>query len=138
MAFVDANVFILAALDVAERHPPAVRRRKEAARAILRRIQAGESAQTSVVHLSEVANVLEATTGDETPSGFLRAVFGMSSLEVLRVDRAAYEAAAIRAEHEHLDVNDALALVLMAQEGVGDIYSFDAGLDGKGATILRA
>jgi len=58
-AFVDANVFIYAFLKTKRQLQPKELEIKQAAKNIVARISQGEKVITSVVHFSEVCNVLE-------------------------------------------------------------------------------
>jgi predicted nucleic acid-binding protein len=58
-AFVDANVFIYAFLKTKRQLQPNELKIKEAAKRIVARISRGEEVATSVVHFSEVCNILE-------------------------------------------------------------------------------
>ncbi|MFQ6123549.1 MAG: hypothetical protein ACE5R6_02950 [Candidatus Heimdallarchaeota archaeon] len=60
MKFVDASVFVYAYLKPTKTLPNKLKRMKSNVKAIVARINAGESTVTSVAHLSEVANILEA------------------------------------------------------------------------------
>jgi len=59
MRFIDANVFIYAVVKPKRRVPKDIVDIKSRAKAIMERVDGGEPVLTSVVHLSEVANVLE-------------------------------------------------------------------------------
>jgi predicted nucleic acid-binding protein len=59
MRFIDANVFIYAFLRPKKEPSENVKEIKERAKAILARVSDGERVVTTVVHLSEVANVTE-------------------------------------------------------------------------------
>ncbi len=59
MRFVDSNVFVHAVLKPRRRLEGHEAEIKEAAKRILLRLEDGEDASTTVVHLSEVANLLD-------------------------------------------------------------------------------
>ena len=65
IAYVDANVFIYAFLKTKRKLQPHEENIKEAAKKIVSRINEGEKVATSVVHFSEVCNILE----DHLPFG---------------------------------------------------------------------
>ena len=58
-AFVDANVFVYEFLKPKRKLQPHEERIKLAAKKIIARINEGETTLTSVVHYSEVCNILE-------------------------------------------------------------------------------
>ena len=60
MRFIDSNIFLYAIIKPKGKIDPEILERKEKSRKILLRIKAGEEVVTTVIHLSEVANILEA------------------------------------------------------------------------------
>jgi len=74
MRFIDANLFIYALLKPKKEPPENVRKIKKKAKDILRRISKGEKVITTVVHLSEVANVLESRASRSFAAEFVRTV----------------------------------------------------------------
>jgi len=58
MRFIDTNVFIHAILEI-KREDKSIEETKRMARTIINRINSGERALTTVVHLSEFSNVME-------------------------------------------------------------------------------
>jgi len=125
MRFIDANVFIYAILRPRSTLPPAVLKKKNAARDIFLRADAGEPVLTTTVHLSEVANVLEDAGGITFAADLVSAVLLKPSIEVEPVTADDYRESAERAKKEAVSVNDALALVVMERRGIGEIYTFD-------------
>lgn len=125
MRFIDANIFIYAFLKPKKEPPENVRRIKERAKAILTRISEGERVVTTVVHLSEVANVIESRGGKEKAAKVVLAVLTSENIEVLPVSPGDYLKASLIAEERNLGVNDALAYVKMNELGIEEIYTFD-------------
>ena len=97
---------------------------KEKAREIISRIERGEErVVTTVVHLSEVANVVEALTNLTTSLEVVENI--MDAVEVRDVRATGYMEALVVAKREMISVNDALAYVVMKREGIKEIYTFD-------------
>ena len=121
--FIDSNVFVYAFVKprVADQK---VSEMKEKAREIVSRIERGEErVVTTVVHLSEVANVVEALTNLTTSLEVVENI--MDAVEVRDVRAEDYMEALVVAKREMISVNDALAYVVMKREGIKEIYTFD-------------
>jgi hypothetical protein len=96
---------------------------------MLRRIEDGEEAATTVVHVSEVANILEARTTREESRRMLSALASMRSLSLIGVTGDAYRAAVQASSILGVGVNDALTYIAMAEKGINEAYSFDRRFD---------
>ena len=72
MRFVDANVFIYAVLKPRRKLNEREQRIKDSAKKIFERINRGEEVVTTVLHLSEVANVLEDAVNLSFSVSFIR------------------------------------------------------------------
>ena len=129
IAYVDANVFIYAFLKTKRNLQPHEENIKQAAQKIVSRINEGEKVATSVVHFSEVCNILE----DHLPFGeALLVEKGLLLLEnvlVCEVSEDDYLKAISVAEDQQVGVNDALAYVLMKRKAIQSVYSFDKDFD---------
>lgn len=125
MRFVDSNVFIYAVLKPRRALTSGEKKIKQASKAILERINQGEQVITSTVHLSEVANILEDAANQALAIKFIIGLMSRSNIVVATVTREQYLLAAIMAEEKHVSVNDALAYVIMRQEQITEIYTFD-------------
>ena len=109
--FIDSNVFVYAFVKprVADQK---VSEMKEKAREIISRIERGEErVVATVVHLSEVANVVEALTNLTTSLEVVENI--MDAVEVRDVRAEDYMEALVVAKREMISVNDALAYVVM-------------------------
>ncbi|WP_457742519.1 type II toxin-antitoxin system VapC family toxin [Thermococcus sp.] len=137
MRFVDANVFIYAFLKPRKEPPENVKKIKERAKAILGRISEGERVATTVVHLSEVANVIESRGGKEKAVEVVLAVLTSENIEVLPVSAGDYLKATLVAEERNLGVNDALAYVKMKEFGIDEIYTFERDFEKLNVRILK-
>lgn len=109
---------------------------KVGAKAILGRVMDGEQVSTTVVHLSETANILESRISIERTSQILTSIMSFPSLTVMPVDEKEYLAAVAYSSQGNLSINDALAIIKMEKGCVTEIYSFDKHLDGRGLTRL--
>ena len=125
MRFVDANIFIYAFLKPKKEPPENVKEIKAQAKAILSRISDGERVVTTVVHLSEVANVVESRGRKRKAVEVVLAVLTSENIEVLPVSPGDYLKASLIAAEKNLGVNDALAYVKMKELGIKEIYTFD-------------
>ncbi len=129
MRFVDSNVFIHAFLRPRrrlERHETEI---KEAAKQIVLRLEDGEEASTTVVHLSEVANLLEARMPLGDSRALLSSLVTLRGLRVVDVGGVDYSAAIQASGDLGVGVNDCLAYLVMREHGIGEIYSFDRHFD---------
>jgi predicted nucleic acid-binding protein len=127
--FVDANVFIYAFLKTKRQLQQSELKMKEAAKKIVTRISGGEKVVTSVVHFSEVCNILEDYLPFEEAVLLERGLLFRENLLICEVTQEDYLKAASLAEDYHVGVNDALAYLLMKRESIGAIYSFDTDFD---------
>jgi len=117
--FIDASVFIYAVLKPRRPLTDGERSVKERAKGVLRRVDEGERVLTTVVHLSEVANVLEDV------AGALLAARAKENVVVEAVSAEDYLESAVLAGEKGVSVNDALAYLVMRRRGVREIYTFD-------------
>jgi hypothetical protein len=102
---------------------------KTNAKMILEQINNGEDVLTSVVHLSEVVNVLEDAVNQSFSIKFIVDLLSRSNIIVAPVSKEQYLSAAIIAGNKKVSVNDALASVIMKEHDVNEIYSFDKHFD---------
>ena len=136
MRFVDANVFIYAFLKPKKEPPENVKEIKERAKGILARVSEGKRVVTTVVHLSEVANVVESRGGKKKAAEVVLAVLTSENIEVLPVSPGDYLKASLIAEEKNLGVNDALAYVKMKELGIEEIYTFDRDFEKLDVDVL--
>ena len=102
---------------------------KRNAKAIMRRINAGEKAATSLVHLSEVANILEASMPVRKCHLVMRDLIHSPMISIFEPAREDYVDAVEVAEEVSVGLNDGVAYVLMRENGIEEIYSFDKHFD---------
>jgi hypothetical protein len=129
LRFLDSSVFLYAYIRSRRRPPPEVEDDKRMAQAIIRRVQGGEMVTTTVVHVSETANILEARAPLEEARSIILDILNMDTIRVTPVDSARYLRAVQVAEAHGVGTNDALAYVAMVEGGVSEVYSFDRHFD---------
>lgn len=127
--FVDASVFVHAYLKPKRSLKPHERRIKAQARAIVTRLNEGESVVTSVVHVAEIANVLEDWMRLDDARAIQTGLCTRENIGILPVSRGDLLEALGLGSETAVGTSDALALVLMRSQGVREIYSFDKDFD---------
>ena len=125
MRFVDSNIFLHAYLIPRRALTRDEQRIKNEAKAIVKRIEEGEHVATTVVHLSEVVNVVETGLGVRESLGFLAWVLTSENMKVYSVDVKDYGSALLLAKEKSISANDALAYLFMKTHGINEIYTFD-------------
>ncbi len=93
---------------------------------------------TSIVHVIEVANVLEDAAGFRFAARFVRDILSKPNLKIVSVTAELYFAAAELALEHEVGVNYSLATLIMKEKGLNAAYSFDRHLDRLGVTRLTA
>lgn len=126
MKFLDANIFIYAYYrpkkDLSEKEEAM----KEQAKKIISNISQGkEQVITTVVHISEIVNILKNGMPKDLLTQTLLGLFMLDNLTILDVTKDSYFAAIAIGEDLKLEPNDALAIDIMRQNDIREIYSFD-------------
>jgi predicted nucleic acid-binding protein len=129
MRFVDASVFLYAYLRPKRAVSSEIAEMKKSARAILRRVNTDEKVYSSLVHLSEVANILEAVVPVNESHKIMRDLLYATTIVILEPTKGNYLDAIEVAQEASVGLNDALAYVLMKATDVKEIYSFDRHFD---------
>lgn len=127
MKFIDANIFLYAFLSA--KATPDGKKAKESAQTILSRVQNGEKVFTTVVHLSEVANIAEDKLPFDQQKRLFESILLNDSIEVSEVDKELYTLAIEYAMDHKVGVNDALAFIFMQKQNTREVYSFDSDFD---------
>jgi len=126
MRFLDANIFIYAYYKPKKTLTEKEAAMKEQAQRIVSNISQGkEQVLTSVVHVSEMVNILKNGMPRDLLTQTVRGLFMLDNVTILDVTKDIYFAAVEMSDDYKLEPNDALALDLMRQNGVEEIYSFD-------------
>jgi Predicted nucleic acid-binding protein, contains PIN domain len=132
LRFLDANVFIYAFYMPtrklnADKDKKAM---KDGSKRIIRRINDGiEEVTTTVVHLSEVSNILKRALPLEDVVSILITLYSLDNVKILDVTKEDYFGAMELAEETGLDPNDSLAVQVIRIKNIDEIYSFDEGFD---------
>jgi len=135
--FLDANPFIYAYYKPRRELTEYERKLKESAKQVIARINRGEEEViTTVVHVSEMVNILKHGMTFEELYEVLLGLFSLDNVKILRVSREEYLAAVELSLELKLDPNDALAIQVMHGMNVNEIYSFDRDFD-KVSGIVR-
>jgi predicted nucleic acid-binding protein len=124
--FIDSNVFVYAYLKPKREISEKISRMKEKAKEILMKINYGEErVVTSVVHISEIANVVESLSSISKSIEIIENILNNESIIVKDVTTQDYIEAVRVANREKVSVNDALAYVIMRNNNISEIYTFD-------------
>lgn len=128
--FVDASVFVHAFLKPKRALKPHERALKRKARDIVSRINRGEEVCTSVVHMAEIANILEDWMSLEDSRSVLVGLCMRDTVTILQVNKEQLIEAVSVGQVIPLGTTDALAVILMEANSIAEIYSFDKDFDG--------
>ena len=129
MRFIDSNVFIHAYIKPKRSLEEHEVRVKEEAKAIISSVKEGEEVVTTVVHIGEIANLLEDLMPFQTALEVVRNILLKGNIHVASVGHDDYLSALTTAEEHRIGINDALAYAFMVQNGIERIYSFDKAFD---------
>jgi len=126
MKFLDANVFIYAYYKPKKQLSEKEQQMKTHSKRIISDVSSGkEDVITTVVHVSEVANILKHGLTPEQLTTIIQGLFMLENVRILGVSAESYFAATELGEELKLEVNDALAVDVMRQNDVEEIYTFD-------------
>ena len=129
MKFLDANVFIYAYYKPKKQLTQKEKQMKERAKQIISNVSQGEEVTMTVVHLSEIVNILKQGMPLDQLNKIIRGIFMLDNVKIYGVTREAYFAAAELGEDLKLEANDALAVDVMRLNDIREIYSFDEDFD---------
>lgn len=129
MRFVDSNVFIHAFLKPKRNLSQSEARLRESAKKIVTRINSGEKVITSVVHLAEIANILEDNLPLPECARIERALVMNENIDVASISREDCIAALGEADETGVGMDDSIARIVMKRGHMTEIYSFDRDFD---------
>jgi predicted nucleic acid-binding protein len=130
MRFLDANVFIYAYYKPKKQLTQKERQMKEHAKKIISTVSQGkEDVITTVVHVSEIVNILKRGMPLDQLTTIIRGLFMLDNVRIMDVTRDAYFAATELGDDLKLEANDALAVDVMRLNDIKEIYSFDEDFD---------
>ena len=130
MRFLDANVFIYAYYKPKKQLIQKEKQMKEHAKRIISNISQGkEDVMTTVVHVSEIVNILKQGMPLDQLTVIIRGLFMLDNVRIVDATREAYFAATELGDDLKLEANDALAVDTMKLNDIQEIYSFDEDFD---------
>lgn len=130
MRFLDANVFVYAYYKPKRQLTPKEKQMKEYAKKIVSEVSQGKEEVTiTVVHLSEVVNILKHGMPLEQLNNLVLGLFMLDNVKIYGVSREAYFAATELGDDLKLEANDALAVDVMRLNSIKEMYSFDEDFD---------
>jgi hypothetical protein len=125
MRFVDSNILIYALLKPKMEPDGRIAEVKKRSFEIIKRIQDGEKVATTLIHLSEVANIIASRSSVKASGEFIKEFLSLKNVEVAEVGVEDYLKASLIAIEKEIDVNDALAYLKMREMGIAEVYTFD-------------
>ena len=126
MRFLDSNIFIYAFYKPKRQLTTLEKAMKDSSKRIINDIENGkESVVTTVVHLSEMVNILKHSFTVKQLGEIVTGLIMLDNVEVLGIGKNEYFAATELGQEFGLDSNDALAVQVMQSKGLAEIYSFD-------------
>ena len=126
MRFLDSNIFIYAFYKPKRQLTTLEKAMKDSSKRIINDIENGkESVVTTVVHLSEMVNILKHSFTVKQLGEIVTGLIMLDNVEVLGSGKNEYFAATELGQEFGLDSNDALAVQVMQSKGLAEIYSFD-------------
>ncbi len=130
MRFLDANIFIYAYYKPKKQLTQKEKQMKDQAKRIIINVSQGkEAVLTTVIHVSEIVNILKHGVSQYQLTPIIRGLFMLDNVTILGVSREAYFAAVELGDDLKLEANDALAVDLMRMNDLTEIYSFDEHFD---------
>ena len=126
MRFLDANIFIYAYYRPKKQLTEKEEAMKDQAKKIVSNISQGkEQVTTTVVHISEIVNILKNGLAQDQLTQIILGLFMLNNVKIMEVTKDLYFAAAELGEDLKLEPNDALAVNIMRQNEIAEIYTFD-------------
>lgn len=130
MRFLDANVFIYAYYKPKKKLTQKEMQMKEQAKKIITNVSQGkENVIITVVHVSEMVNILKHGMRPDQVTAIIRGLFMLDNVRIFDVTRDAYFAATELGDDLKLEANDALAIDVMRLNNIREMYSFDEDFD---------
>ena len=123
--FIDANVFIYAFLKPRRRLKEHELSLKNTAKDIVKRVNDGEDVVTSIVHISEMANILEDLMPLDKALEVEEAILSKENIKIVSIGRNDYIASIETAKTFKIGLNDALAYTIMKKHEISEVYTFD-------------
>ncbi len=126
MRFLDSSVFLHAYLRPRRRLSPREEELKERAREIIRRVDLGEeTVLTTIVHVSEILNIIESWISLYESIRVLARLLSLNNINIAGVNKDDYIEALSISSRYSVSVNDAIAYIKMQENNINEIYTFD-------------
>lgn len=129
MRFVDASVFVHAFIKPKRKLKEHEIRIKEAAKNIVKRINEGEEVAISTVHVAEIANLLEHYMPIDDALLIETFLLTAKNVKVHDVEKMDCVNALDVAKDTKVGLSDAIAYIIMRENGLDEVYSFDRDFD---------
>jgi predicted nucleic acid-binding protein len=130
MRFLDSNIFIYAFYKPKAQLGTSEKSMKDSAKRVIADVsEGGEPVVTTVVHLSEVVNILKHGLAPGQLAEMLTGLLMLDNIDTVTVARNDYLAATELGRELDMDSNDALAVQVMRSKGLDEVYSFDKVFD---------
>lgn len=130
MKFLDANVFIYAYYKPKKQLAEKEKQMKEQAKKIITDIsEAKEQIITTIVHVSEIVNILKHGMPLEKLTEVIRGILMLDNVTIQGVTKEDYFIANELGNDLKLEANDALAIDVMKTNHVTEILTFDEDFD---------
>jgi predicted nucleic acid-binding protein len=129
MKFVDSNIFIYAFYKAKRKLAPKEEFMKRSSKEIITRIGKSERVCTSVVHISEMVNVLKHSLSLMELYEIVMGLFAADNILISDVPKSYYLMAVMLYPELKMEPNDALAIQIMRDLNIKEIYSFDSSFD---------
>jgi len=127
--FIDANIFVYAYLKPKRKLQPHELTIKESAKNIVSRVDKGENVVTTIIHFSELCNILEESLPLEEALTIEEEILLRDNITIYEVTVEDYLKAVPLAKEKKIGINDALAYIIMKEKRIKKIYSFDKDFD---------
>ncbi len=126
MKFLDSSVFLHAYLRPRRKLKPREEELKKRAKKIIERIDSSEEdVLTTVIHVSEIVNMIESWLGLKESLSILARFLSLRNISIVGVSESDYEEALTISIHYNISVNDAIAYLKMKENNINEIYTFD-------------
>lgn len=126
MKFLDSSVFLHAYLRPRRKLKPREEELKKRAKKIIERIDSSEEdVLTTVIHVSEIVNMIESWLGLKESLSILARFLSLRNISIVGVSESDYEKALTISIHYNISVNDAIAYLKMKENNINEIYTFD-------------
>jgi len=126
MKFLDSNVVVYAFFMPRRQLSLEEQQLKEKSKKIIEKIDAGEKVAISVVHLSEIANILRTCFASHDLVSLFESFYTKENLVIFAVSQSEYLEAIHLSKSLPGKINDCLAAVLMKKYKITEIYTFDS------------